>query len=163
MVAQLLAELAPIAEPPPPPAWPPGPGWWIVAAVVVLLALGLGLYLWRRHRRGAYRRQAQVELQALPDDAPAHAVLELLKRTARAACPAQARVIGGLYGGQFGRLLQAAVPVPEQAMALAQAADGAYAPQTRLDPDLRRSAAQWIRDHSPARIARAVPEAAPHA
>ena len=45
--------------------FPPAAGWWVVA-VAVTLAVGGGLFwLWRRHRRNRFIREAQALLVAL--------------------------------------------------------------------------------------------------
>lgn len=62
--ADPLAQLRDIHLPEPVSAWPPGPGWWVLAvALLVLLATGIA-WLWRRHRRNAWRRSAQAALAA---------------------------------------------------------------------------------------------------
>ncbi|MEJ2440040.1 MAG: DUF4381 domain-containing protein [Gammaproteobacteria bacterium] len=50
--------------PPPVSAWPPAPGWWLLGLLVLVLLLG-AFWLWRRHRRQAYRRVASKQLAQL--------------------------------------------------------------------------------------------------
>lgn len=50
--------------PPPVSAWPPAPGWWILGGLVLLLLLA-AIWLWQRHRRRAYRREALQQLKQL--------------------------------------------------------------------------------------------------
>ncbi len=50
--------------PEPVPFWPPAPGWWLLTVLLVLLLCMAG-WLWKRHRRTAYRRAALKELQYL--------------------------------------------------------------------------------------------------
>ncbi len=59
-----LKGLRDIHLPEPVSFWPPAPGWWVLAVLIVLLSV-MALWLWKRHRRMAYRRAALVELQRL--------------------------------------------------------------------------------------------------
>ena len=60
-----LANLADIQIPDPVSAWPPAPGWWILAALVLAVLIGVPLWLIKRHRKRAYRREALAQLQLL--------------------------------------------------------------------------------------------------
>lgn len=82
-----LDQLRDIHTPPPPGWWPPAPGWWLLAALALGAILLAGLWLWRRYRRRAYRRAARAELAALAargEEYDIHALLTLVRRTARA-------------------------------------------------------------------------------
>ena len=59
-----LQGLRDIHLPAPVPLWPPAPGWWLLALLMVLLLVAT-VWLWKRHRRTAYRRAAFKELQHL--------------------------------------------------------------------------------------------------
>jgi hypothetical protein len=59
-----LQGLRDIHLPAPVSFWPPAPGWWLILLVFVMLILAT-LWLWRRHRRRAYRRSALRQLQQL--------------------------------------------------------------------------------------------------
>jgi len=62
--ASPLDQLADIHLPDPVSVWPLAPGWWLLLAL--LLALGVGVALWRRRqRRYAFRAQALRELDAI--------------------------------------------------------------------------------------------------
>ena len=84
--------------------WPPAPGWWILAAV----ALGLVVFAWVRHRRGARHRAA---LRALDDVASQlqsgadpvtsmQQVSEVLRRFAMTITPDTGEV-AGLTGNEW--------------------------------------------------------------
>ncbi len=59
-----LQGLRDIHLPAPVSFWPPAPGWWILALLIVIM-LFTAVWLWRRHRRRAYRRMALKELHQL--------------------------------------------------------------------------------------------------
>ena len=60
-----LAALNPLREPQLIGWWPLAPGWWLLLALL-LLCLGVVLvFLLRRHRRNAYRRQALRQLHEI--------------------------------------------------------------------------------------------------
>jgi len=84
--------------------WPLAPGWWLVIVVTVA---GLGYLLrlyWRRHARGAARRHALRQLNALTADFEQHHdaiefsshLSELLRRTMLAYAPR--KEVAGLTG-----------------------------------------------------------------
>lgn len=62
--SEALRGLRDIHLPDPVPVWPPAPGWWLLAASLVMLLIAAA-WLWKRYRRGAYRRVALKELQEL--------------------------------------------------------------------------------------------------
>lgn len=89
-----LQGLRPLREPPPVGWWPPAPGWWLLAALLLALLCALAVWLWRRHRRIRYRRQAADELHTLrvadlTGSEQIQSINALLKRTALAAYPAE--------------------------------------------------------------------------
>lgn len=59
-----LSQLRDIHLPPPVSWWPPAPGWWLLLMIFILLILGLW-FVYRRHKRDAWRRTALVELAHL--------------------------------------------------------------------------------------------------
>ncbi|MEM0953009.1 MAG: DUF4381 domain-containing protein [Pseudomonadota bacterium] len=59
-----LAQLRDIHLPESVSAWPPGPGWWVLALLLLLLIAAITLWLWRRHRSNAWRREALAALDA---------------------------------------------------------------------------------------------------
>lgn len=87
-----LANLRDIHLPEPPGAWPPAPGWWLLALLIVLATVALCLWLYRKRRREAWRREALADLPA-PGGATTRdisyysALNQLLKRAARICHP----------------------------------------------------------------------------
>ncbi len=59
-----LSQLRDIHLPPPLSWWPPAPGWWLLLVLLSIL-LALGLWLWRRHQQGHWRREALRALDEL--------------------------------------------------------------------------------------------------
>jgi hypothetical protein len=106
-----LSQLRDIHLPPEVSWWPPAPGWWLLAGVL-LAAVGLGWFLWRRHRRNGWRRAALRELTSLSDasGALAHARLcslsVLLRRVALHRFPREK--VAALHGAAWLHLLQTA-------------------------------------------------------
>ena len=95
-------KLRDIHLPAPPSWWPPAPGWWVLAALV-LLALVIGVWTWRRHRRVISQRQRVLrevdrlaEQHRLDSDQAALAIglHQLLRRVARQHDPSAARQTG---------------------------------------------------------------------
>jgi hypothetical protein len=84
-------DLRDIHLPPDPTWWPPAPGWWLLAALASL-ALLVGVWQWRRHRRALRQRQqvllevdqlAQRHRQDGDAAALASGLHQLLRRVAR--------------------------------------------------------------------------------
>lgn len=59
-----LQGLRDIHLPAPVSFWPPAPGWWLLLLLIVVLVFAT-VWLWRRHRRRAYRRVALRQLLQL--------------------------------------------------------------------------------------------------
>ena len=63
--ADPLSQLRDIHLPPPVGWWPPAMGWWLLA-LLVLSALIAGVYwLWWRHKRLAYKREAIQHMESI--------------------------------------------------------------------------------------------------
>ena len=98
-----LKGLHDIHLPAPVSIWPPAPGWWLLALLIVLLLLA-GIWLWRRHRRSAYKRAALKQLhrlqQALQQGQPGTPIIvELSILLRRAAISRYGRQqVAGLQG-----------------------------------------------------------------
>lgn len=93
-----LSQLRDIHLPPPVGWWPPAPGWWALAGLL-LAGLIAAAWLWRRHRRNRWRRQALLELRRLrgSDDAQLlRGLSALLRRVAISRHPRQE--VAGLHG-----------------------------------------------------------------
>ncbi len=90
-----LANLRDIHLPDPVGWWPPAPGWWLLL-LLALATLAFSLvWLIKRYRSNRYRREALViliQLEASLAQQPlelCHAILALLRRTAKSAYPGQ--------------------------------------------------------------------------
>ncbi len=53
-----LPQLRDIHLPDPIGVWPPAPGWWLLGALIIIAAVFIGCWLYRRHQRDAYRKEA---------------------------------------------------------------------------------------------------------
>ena len=91
-----LSKLRDIHLPDPVGWWPPAPGWWLLA-ILLLGSLGYWLrWLRKQHHNNRYRREALHHLAELQQSLAAHpveychAMLALLRRTAKTAYPEQA-------------------------------------------------------------------------
>lgn len=85
-----LSGLHDIALPPPIAWWPPAPGWWLLL-LVGLLALGVGLWYWRKNRlrRAALQEWQRIRHRAdqLDERQLLSQLAQLLRRYARAKFP----------------------------------------------------------------------------
>lgn len=93
-----LGNMKDIHLPPPVGWWPPAPGWWLLILLIPAGLLG-GYLLFRRYRRGNYRRAARRELQQLRDNPQGlsdrqrlMAIAALVRRVALVSC-GRARVV----------------------------------------------------------------------
>lgn len=148
-----LSALHPLREPVLVGWWPPAPGWWVLLGMLLLLLLGMALFLWRRYRRNAYRRQALRQLQAIQaqyrQDGDSSrciaAVNALLKSVALVAYPR--RDVAASSGREWLAFLNGALDPAEQLES--GFVDVIYNPHSR-GPDLEQvqhSARSWIRRH----------------
>lgn len=105
-------KLRDIHLPAPPSWWPPAPGWWVLAALV-LLALAIGVWIWRRHRRVISQRQRVLrevdrlaEQHRLDSDQAALAIglHQLLRRVARQHDLSAARQTGPAWRQTLARV-----------------------------------------------------------
>lgn len=94
-------QLRDIHLPPEPSWWPPAPGWWLLAILIGLVIWRLTRYGLRRWRERQRRRALQAQFDAVLGltDAVAQlaAVSELLRRAARQADPAAAALVGSAW------------------------------------------------------------------
>lgn len=63
-----LEQLADIHLPDTVAAWPPAPGWWLLAVLLIGLLVATVVWLVRRYRKLAWRREALAHLQALQEN-----------------------------------------------------------------------------------------------
>ncbi len=148
-----LAQLNPLREAQPVSWWPPAPGWWLAAALLLLAACWALWWLWRRHRRNAYRRQGLAQLAAITEEWQAHgdsaATLAdtnaLLKAVALQAYPA--REVAAATGAAWCELLNRGMDNRHHfSAATLQAQYHPQADASDVDAHLRR-ARHWIRHH----------------
>lgn len=91
-----LSQLRDIHLPDPVDWWPPAPGWWLLALLLLSALIYSFWWLKKQHRNDRYRREALhclTELQRSLAGHPVeycHAMLALLRRTAKTAYPDQA-------------------------------------------------------------------------
>lgn len=146
-----LSNLRDIHLPEPGGFWPPAPGWWLLAAVVLALALVLALWLYRRHRRNQWLRQARRELDRIASSSlgPDQRLLELnrlLKRAARQRYPGQRPE--SLSGEAWIRFLQDTMPASarDQEASLRALVESSWRPAPALDSqEAERLCRQWLR------------------
>ncbi|OOG62086.1 hypothetical protein B0E46_13930 [Rhodanobacter sp. B04] len=135
--------------PPEPSLWPPAPGWWMLAGLS-LLALLLGMWLWRRHRH-VVRQHNQVLLelehlaqQHLQDGSPAmlaSGLHQLLRRVARRHDAAAAQQRGEAWRQTLARVPVDAVTL-DRLLTLEQAI---YRPSSSFDHAATVAAVrQWL-------------------
>jgi Domain of unknown function (DUF4381) len=142
-------ELRDIHLPPPPGWWPPAPGWWMLAALV-LIAIGIGVALWRsRARRHRYVDVVLLELDTLAArhtvdgdrSALAAGISQLLRRVARQHDPDAVH----LRGAAWLALLQSLAP-KDEVSALASLDEAIYRRDTPVDAVAAVTAARsWLR------------------
>lgn len=76
-----LANLADIHLPDPVTNWPPAIGWWLLALLAIALVIGLIVWLVKRYRKLAFRREALAQLSEIkaqvPDSDPIAIAMEL--------------------------------------------------------------------------------------
>lgn len=94
-------QLRDIHLPPEPSWWPPAPGWWLLAIVIGLVIWRLtryGLRSWRaRQRSRALQEQFDAVLLVTEPAAQLTAISELLRRAARQSDPAAAALVGSAW------------------------------------------------------------------
>lgn len=143
-----LSQLRDIHLPPAVGDWPPAPGWWLLAFLVIGFIVAVGMWLVRRHRRRAWRREA---LAVLPDPKAAsrHDIAyyselnQLLKRAARVCCPGAGT--DGMSGESWRSFLQERAPnLPaEDLSALTRAP---FQREAEISPDAaHRVTRDWLR------------------
>jgi hypothetical protein len=152
-----LAQLHPLREPALIGWWPLAPGWWLLLALALLLLAAGAWYLYRRHRRNAYRRLALRQLDSIQQQyakerntqQAVHAINVLLKGVAlKAYSRREIAAISGETWCEFLRSSAPAGPAFEPTMLSAQ-----YRPEAgELDIEaLIRAARHWISRHEVAR------------
>ena len=152
--ADPLAQLRDIHLPEPVSAWPPGPGWWLVTAVILILLGWATWWLLRHHRRNAWRRQAQRELEQAfsdwrdhgSDSGYQHQLSAILKRAAISQAPSGE--VAGLTGERWNEYLDAHWKTPpERGFAALEFADRLYRPESNGSgvQELHELGIRWLR------------------
>lgn len=150
----LLEQLRPIFVPDAASFWPLAAGWWAAGGLSLVALAALIWWLFHRHARAAYRRQALKMIEPLstcsPEQLPQLANT-LLKRTALSAYSTERTWINAAFGDEWVQWLNARCPHPVFTGATAQdLAEGGYTPTIRADRDALLQAVQlWILKHRP--------------
>lgn len=155
-INEALKQLHDVHAPPPVAAWPPGPGWWFVAGLLVLLLIGLGVWLWRRHR-DAWRRAALAECRRIADeervdDEAAAQWLNLLRRVAvhTSTTEESRRLSGAQWAAWIGARaddadIAANVLLLEKIAFAGSAENGAALDRTAMQASIARVLRRWPR------------------
>lgn len=147
-----LAQLRDIHLPDAVNAWPPGPGWWLLAALALVLAIVGLVWLLRRYRANAWRRQARAALDTAwrqwREDGDATTYLQsvnaILKRSALRQFPRE--TVASLSGEEWEAFLDAQWRRQQAGFSALSFARHAYAPAPEeLDlTALHRLGRQWV-------------------
>ncbi len=111
MDIKLAAQLKDIHLPEEPGIWPLAPGWWCVLLLTLLIAAVL-IYLVRKYRQGAAKREAliqlqQIEIQYQKDEDSRRYYSDISKLLRRAAIHTYSReACAGLSGDAWLQFLQ---------------------------------------------------------
>lgn len=155
--ADPLAQLHPLREPSLIGWWPLAPGWWLLLALAVLALAAGAWYLYRRHRRNAYRRLGLRQLDSIQQryvqqrntQQAAQAINALLKGVALKAYPR--RDIAAISGEAWYEFLRGSAPAgPALEPAALSAPYRPDAGHTDIEA-LLRAARHWISRHEGAR------------
>ena len=148
-----LAELQPLRAPELIDWWPPAPGWWIVSILFVLALVSLLYFLYKRHKRNAYRRRALAQLASLHADVQANNqtasyvqdVNALLKSVAMLSYTPS--IVAAQHGEAWRQFLNGGLPADKHLpAAFNEAAYQRSSPE--LDVEQVHAAAQrWIKSH----------------
>ncbi len=139
-------------------AWPPAYGWWLLALLALTALVALGVWLWLRYRRNAYRRQALQQLAAFRHGFDNHQDMSrlnkecnhLLKAVALQVWPREH--VASLYGQPWLAFLDSSLK--ERALFTGKThglGESLYSPgrdNQNSDPDVLCNAVQrWIKKH----------------
>ena len=148
---ELLDLMHPIVEPATISWMPETVGWWIAAGWVAAVVLVLAWHWRRSSLENRYRREAEVELDAIADasrsdpEVAAQAIAVLLKRTALSAFPReQVAALTGADWAEF--LVRTTNRDPTVARDATRLSDAAYRPGAD-GQQLVEAARRWIRVH----------------
>jgi hypothetical protein len=106
---QLLSQLQPLRAPDPVGFWPMAPVWWLLLIAAVLATTVAVVWLIRRYKRSAYRREGLAWLRELEArNADVYALSTALKTTALKVYPPE--TVAGLSGTDWPQFLRRSCP-----------------------------------------------------
>ena len=154
-----LSQLKDIQLPDPVGWWPLAFSWWVLIFSVIVIFFSIIWFLLDRHKRTAYRREAEHKLQAINDNPQLDTQQQivqingLLKQVAITVYGRQK--IAGLNEQAWLAFLKSTAQFIEQPDVLATLLNQVYQPQNALDEhELKRNLAtwqgyarQWIKGH----------------
>ena len=135
--------------------WPPAIGWWILA-IFLIVAIAGGIYwLWWRHKRLAYKREAIATMEAIRASHLQHQddqqllsdLCSLLKRTAITRYGRDE--IAGLAGEQWLSFLDRTGQTSEFTQGSGRIITNRFSPNTQVDStELLNAVEHWLKKQS---------------
>lgn len=131
-----LSELQDIVLPVAPSFWPPAPGFWMLLFMLMLVVISVWRWWHILRMRNAYR---EAGLEMLDQARTVHDVSLVLKRVALAAWPRDE--VASLYDSEWTDFLNSSCAQCQFEP------HGWCKPDEKADPELLRTASDWIRQH----------------